>query len=619
MQTKDAEQDRTGGATGARAIPRLGLGARLWIGGVGAVLLAAGAGGGWALRADARANARARLAELRSSGVLLAEAARAPIGGDDVPALKSLAGSAVAELGLTRCRFVLPDGAVAFDGLGPGARIALPEGAWGGAAQSESGIIEEGVAIVRVPVRVPDRGELVLEVVGPVAGLGSGLGTARDLAVLSVVAGLGGLLAAWKMSGKPVRALEALRGALGAASRGATGEGELVVSERFGPEGGAWNRLLREREEMRRLLAAREAVAGVATDGRGAELAGACDALAQGLVLVDARRRVAYANGAAATLLGLKREEMGGKEIGACVGEARIVAAVEDALAGKGRQRATIEWSRGTDPGESSVLRCTVRPLRREEGGQAMVIVEDVTQQRVADEARNSFVAQVTHELRSPLTNIRLYVESMVEDGDNAELRTKAMNVISTEVRRLERVVADMLSVSEIEAGTLRIQRGDVRLDALFEELKEDYRAAAEDKELRYNFELPPKLPVIQGDRDKLGLALHNLLSNAIKYTPAGGTVTLRVEEAPDRLLVHVVDNGIGVRKEEQGLIFERFYRAKDKRVAQITGTGLGLTLARDIARLHGGDIDMSSEPDRGSEFTLWLPTGATVPVKSAA
>lgn len=124
---------------------------------------------------------------------------------------------------------------------------------------------------------------------------------------------------------------------------------------------------------------------------------------------------------------------------------------------------------------------------------------------------------------------------------------------------------------------------------------------------------------MIQGDRDKLGLALHNLLSNAIKYTPAGGTVTLRVEEAPDRLLVHVVDNGIGVRKEEQGLIFERFYRAKDKRVAQITGTGLGLTLARDIARLHGGDIDMSSEPDRGSEFTLWLPTGATVPVKSAA
>ena len=265
------------------------------------------------------------------------------------------------------------------------------------------------------------------------------------------------------------------------------------------------------------------------------------------------------------------------------------------------------------------MLRCTVRLLRREEGGQAMVMIEDVTQQRVADEARNSFVAQVTHELRSPLTNIRLYVESMLEDAENAELRGKAMNVISTEVRRLERVVADMLSVSEIEAGTLRIQRGDVRLDALFEELKEDYRAAAEDKELRYLFELPPKLPVIQGDRDKLGLALHNLLSNAIKYTPAGGTVTLRVEESPDRLLVHVVDNGIGVRNEEQGLIFEKFYRAKDKRVAQITGTGLGLTLARDIARLHGGDIEVSSEPDRGSEFTLWLPLAAPVAVKSAA
>ncbi len=619
MQTKDADKVRSDGTGQPRALLRLGLGARLWIGGAGAILLAAGAGGWWAMRVDARARTEARVGELRTGGLLLSEAARGLITADDPGPLRSLASGAVADLALTRCRLVLPDGTVIYDAMSAENRVSLPEGAWSGTVRSDSGVGAEGVAELRLPVRVPDRGELALELAGRAGGTASGLEAARGLTVVSLSAGLVGLLAAYRMGGGSVRALEAFRGALGAASRGATGEGELAVAERFGPEASVWNRLMGEREQMRRMLLAREATAGGATDGRAGELAGACDALAQGLLLVDARGRVAYANGAAATLLGLKREEMGGKELGACVGEGRIVSAVEDALAGKSRQRATIEWSRGSEPNESSVLRCTVRLLRREEGGQAMVMIEDVTQQRVADEARNSFVAQVTHELRSPLTNIRLYVESMLEDAENAELRGKAMNVISTEVRRLERVVADMLSVSEIEAGTLRIQRGDVRLDALFEELKEDYRAAAEDKELRYLFELPPKLPVIQGDRDKLGLALHNLLSNAIKYTPAGGTVTLRVEEAPDRLLVHVVDNGIGVRNEEQGLIFEKFYRAKDKRVAQITGTGLGLTLARDIARLHGGDIEVSSEPDRGSEFTLWLPLAAPVAVKSAA
>ena len=100
----------------------------------------------------------------------------------------------------------------------------------------------------------------------------------------------------------------------------------------------------------------------------------------------------------------------------------------------------------------------SVDPVKREEQGVVMVTVEDVTQQRVADEARNSFVAQATHELRTPLTNIRLYTEAMIEDSDNPEIRTKALNVISSESRRLERIVADMLSVSEIEAGTLKIE-----------------------------------------------------------------------------------------------------------------------------------------------------------------
>jgi signal transduction histidine kinase len=247
--------------------------------------------------------------------------------------------------------------------------------------------------------------------------------------------------------------------------------------------------------------------------------------------------------------------------------------------------------------------------VRRDDTAAAVVMIEDITQQRIADEARNAFVAQATHELRTPLTNIRLYVEQAIEAGDGDQVtRARCLNVINQESRRLERIVGDMLSVSEIEAGSFKLRAGDVRLDALFEELEEDFKAQGADKSLTLKFDLPPKLPVIQGDRDKIALALHNLLGNALKYTPEGGTVTVRVTNPPGSLSVEVVDTGIGIAPEETELIFERFYRAKDNRVDKITGTGLGLALAREVVRLHGGDISVRSQLNQGSTFTLTLP-----------
>jgi signal transduction histidine kinase len=116
---------------------------------------------------------------------------------------------------------------------------------------------------------------------------------------------------------------------------------------------------------------------------------------------------------------------------------------------------------------------------------------------------------------------------------------------------------------------------------------------------------------VIRGDRDKIVLAIHNLVGNAIKYTPNGGTVTVRVVEAKGGIRVEVADTGIGINPEEQALIFDRFYRAKDQRIASITGSGLGLTLAREVVRLHGGDISVRSKLNQGSTFTIELPARA--------
>jgi signal transduction histidine kinase len=301
---------------------------------------------------------------------------------------------------------------------------------------------------------------------------------------------------------------------------------------------------------------------------------------------------------------------MVGAKIDEHVRDGQVLEALRSMTGMNPRRRATFEVKRPEGEG-GGILRFSVRPVRREDHAAAILMIEDITQQRVADEARNSFVAQATHELRTPLTNIRLYVEQAIEAGDDKAVRTRALDVINQESRRLERIVGDMLSVSEIEAGSFKLRAGDVRLENLFEDLREEYAAQAKDKNLALTLHLPPKLPVIQGDRDKIVLALHNLIGNALKYTPEGGKVDVKVEADDKRLQVDVADSGIGIAPEETELIFEKFYRAKDKRVSSITGTGLGLALAREVVRLHGGDISVRSQIDQGSTFTMTLPLRA--------
>jgi two-component system sensor histidine kinase VicK len=150
--------------------------------------------------------------------------------------------------------------------------------------------------------------------------------------------------------------------------------------------------------------------------------------------------------------------------------------------------------------------------------------------------------------------------------------------------------------------------RDDVTLQTVFDDLQADYTPQAQDKSIALTFNLPPKLPLVKGDRDKILMALHNLVGNALKYTPSGGRVTVNVSSAGKNLVVEVQDSGIGISAEDCEKIFERFYRAKDPRVGKITGTGLGLTLAREVVRLHGGDVTVDSQLNQGSTFTITLP-----------
>ncbi|MBX9735494.1 MAG: PAS domain-containing protein [Phycisphaerales bacterium] len=492
--------------------------------------------------------------------------------------------------------------------------------------------------------RLSWRGEAMLRLMALPCALATA-GTAAASAALAessqtslwpVVAALVGAgLTAWLvfLAGRPLRGLGALASALDAAAAGARDPGALRLAEGLGARARAFNSMIDELAAQRRgEMIAKVGESSSKPARRDADMTSACDAMWSGVMLVDAQGRVKYANGAAAILLSCVREKLVGASLHEVIRDGAVIDAVLSAARGETRVRAMVEaGGAGADAqvgGEKgagggapeSVTRFSIRTVGPKEQPLAMVIVEDVTQQRVADRSRNAFIAQATHELRTPLTNMRLCLDELLESPDlEAEERQRFVNIVSGESRRLERMVGDMLSISEIEAGTLTLHMGDARLGQLIDDLRQDFQMQAKDKEIKLAFNVPPKLPVIHADRDKLVLTLGNLIGNALKYTPSGGDVTVTIKTPAGQLLVDVTDSGIGIAPEEQELVFERFYRSKDQRVEKITGTGLGLALARQVARLHGGDITISSQLNKGSTFTLSLPTGAPATESKAA
>lgn len=599
--------------------------------GLGAAAILLGAIGGsawWALQTHEQTLRNARDSQVRTVGELLARNSETMLADRDTTRTSRTLEATLQDYGLSDARITLPNGTVVADGLPGQTEAGLPGEAWQTAGPAsvfpgeiDTAVAPDGSRTIRIGMLIPKLGPAVLEIrdtaeppMWAAWRLQAGIGGFGAL-------GLIGLLLAYRHMRARLRAVGAIRDALAAVDAGQDAGSQLAVSGALGKEAAAWNRLLAERERLREKAATERAAESLSNRrSRDGDLASACDAMWQGMLLVDEQMRVKYVNGAAAVFLRKKREELPGQDATGLFEDSKLAAAVRSVATGAVRSRTVIEVDRTAEK-NGGVLRFSVRPVRKEDAATALVLIEDITQQRVADASRNAFVAQATHELRTPLTNIRLYVDGLLEEPDlEPAKRAQSINVISQEARRLERIVGDMLSVAEIEAGQLKLRRGDVRLDALFTELKADFQEQAEHKEIKLVFELPPKLSVIGGDRDKIVLALHNLIGNAIKYTPAGGEVTVRVREEGANLIVDVADNGIGIKSEECELIFDKFYRAKDKRIAGITGSGLGLALAREVARLHGGDITVHSQVDKGSTFTLHLPAAPPPsPVRAAA
>jgi signal transduction histidine kinase len=576
----------------------------------------------WATKAQHQALLQGRREQVRSLGSALAAAAESSLAQGNTGDIRSQLITAAVGSGLQACRIKLADGTVIASSIVEAMveKSKLPEQwpEWPQGVSEPTTSEVESVFKATFPVRVAGKGVAVLEVASELPEPTFGAGNAEPGIAAAGVVGLMGLWWAYRRLRRRLRVLGAIRESLVAASAGEASSAALAVASEFGPEAQAWNALLVARDE--RMLSEGEAAASDRRQGESDPTGGsaheALDCLWLGVLLLDEQMNVTYANGASAVLLRSPREELSGKPMVSLFPEDAARAAMAGISGGTVKRRVQWEVERKGENG-SAVVRVSVKPARKGDHFAAMAILDDVSQQRVADKARNSLIDQASHELRTPLTNIRLYVEALLEDtGDNPAARSTAINVINQESRRLERIVADMLSVSEIEAGSFRMRRDDVPVLTILDDLKHDFGPQAQDKEITLAFDIAPKLPVMRGDNDKITLALHNLVGNALKYTPAGGTVTVKafaegLGSAAEILVVEVTDTGIGIKPEEHESVFERFYRSSDKRISSIVGTGLGLTLAREVARMHGGDVTLKSKVNEGSTFTFRVPAGS--------
>jgi signal transduction histidine kinase len=267
-------------------------------------------------------------------------------------------------------------------------------------------------------------------------------------------------------------------------------------------------------------------------------------------------------------------------------------------------------------------LRLLFMPVRDALGLQAgfLLAIDDITREREADRLKTEFVSVVSHELRTPLTSILGYTELLLAREFEPAERREFIHTVHKEADHLSGLVEDLLNVSRLDAGKIKLERWVMALPKLVRELVAQLNAELDGDRHRLLLDVPDSLPPIYADRDRVRQILSNLLSNAIKYSPDGGEVVLNAtvlhRPPPDApplppepaMLITVRDQGIGIPQHELQRIFESFYRVDNTNTRRIGGTGLGLAITRALVELHGGRIWVESTPGEGSTFFLTLP-----------
>ncbi|MBE6606475.1 MAG: cell wall metabolism sensor histidine kinase WalK [Ruminococcaceae bacterium] len=247
-----------------------------------------------------------------------------------------------------------------------------------------------------------------------------------------------------------------------------------------------------------------------------------------------------------------------------------------------------------------------------------IAVIHDITGRYELERSRREFVANVSHEMRTPLTSIRGACETMLQDENMPEdFRRVFLNMALTECDRMTNIVSDLLTLSRLDNKKTRWKISTYNIADSLKHVTDVIRVDAQKHKHKLTLSVVPPMPEISADRERIEQVLINILSNSVKYTPDGGQVSVQASKRDENTIeIVIADNGIGIPKEDVKRIFERFYRVEKSRTSETGGTGLGLAIAKEIVNAHAGDIVIDSELEKGTKVTISLPI--KTPLKSS-
>jgi two-component system phosphate regulon sensor histidine kinase PhoR len=337
-------------------------------------------------------------------------------------------------------------------------------------------------------------------------------------------------------------------------------------------------------------------------------------AMAEAVVAVDARRRLLFANASANRLFGLDSSSVG-RLVPELIRSPKVQEAVEATFR---LISPTAHEAELTLPGRDSGTRGQQRylsvrgtPLPGRPSPGAVFVFHDVTELRRLERMRQDFVANASHELKTPLASIKAYTETLLDWALHDEtVNVRFLQRIDEQVERLNQLILDLLSLARLESGQELFEHGPLSLVPVVESCVEAHRGRAQAKNLNLIFDPGPvdDETLVLADEEAIRQIVDNLTDNAIKYTPEGGTVSVTCSSDHNEVCIEVADTGIGIPRADLPRIFERFYRVDKARSRELGGTGLGLSIVKHLMQSIGGHIDVTSRVGSGSKFTVTLP-----------
>ncbi|MBZ0136212.1 MAG: cell wall metabolism sensor histidine kinase WalK [Planctomycetes bacterium] len=513
-----------------------------------------------------------------------------------------------AEVSGTRVTVITRDGAVRADseamaadmddhGSRPEVSQALKTGY--GSAIRFSGT--RGAEFLYVAIADTDKPETdVIRVAMPMRQLSRRLEVVQDSIYITVgVLLIVGLALSFVLSRYVVRPIEVMRAAAGEFARGNLDvKVEMARRDELGELVGAFNSMGRELQNRVGQLEANRR-----------EISTIMDNMSEGLLLVDATGNVVLANKAAAQLLNAGDDSMEGHALWESVRLPEV-----DELLGslpKLTEPRRIWVEDRTHGAQRRVLAFVATPLFDTAGGEqhAVILISDATEDQKLLEMRQDFVANVSHELKTPLTSISAYVETLLDGAaDDESVREPFLRKIQANTSRLSKLVSDILNLSRLESDVGEESRQHLDLNELARDCVSKHREGADEKGVTVTLHPTDKPAVALVNEEDMLEALDNLVVNAISYTQAGGSVEVRVKRSETGLVLEVADTGSGIPQDALTRVFERFYRVDKARSRALGGTGLGLAIVKHVAIKHGGSVKAESEVGKGSTFRITLP-----------